>query len=126
MMPGRREWTACSQVGDQQKAPDHYRRSRHRAQTANTPKEKGVREDHHGSTMDCAQPDVKPATAGLGGRIHLAHLGFGRQGDCILQAEGDDRLRRNGEIAVAGKGCTQGSGTAAGQTADEQTDAAGG
>src|SRR5271156_1179836 len=30
-----------------------------------------------------------------GGRIHLAHLGFGGQGDCILQAEGDDRLRRN-------------------------------
>ena len=57
---------------------------------------------------------------------HLAHLGLRRQGKSILQTEGDDRLRRNREIAVAGKRCSQGACTASCQAADEQAHAAGG
>ena len=62
----------------------------------------------------------------LGIRVHLADLGFGRQGECILQPESDDRLRRYGKIAVSGEGCAQSSCPAAGQAADEEADPAGG
>jgi hypothetical protein len=47
----------------QMSAPGDHRWSSHRAQTTNGTQQEGVEEDHHGSTMACAQTDVKRAWA---------------------------------------------------------------
>jgi hypothetical protein len=57
--------------------------------------------------------------------LERAHLGFWRQGECILQTEGHYRFRWDGQIAIAGKGRAQGSGAAAGQATDEQSNPTG-
>ena len=90
---------------------------------ANAANQEGAEEDHHGSTMASAEAMSNRQQLALSG--YLAHLGLGRQGECILQAEGDHRFGRNRQIAVSGKCCAQGSRTASGQAADEQAHTAG-
>ncbi len=68
--------------------------------------------------MASAPADVKPASAS-------GHLGFGLEGKRILQAEGDYRFGRNGQVAVSRERGAQGSRAATCQTTDEQPDAAG-
>jgi hypothetical protein len=52
--------------------------------------------------------------------VERAHLGLGRQGECILETEGDDRFRRDRQIAIASKGRAQGARSTAGQAANQQ------
>ena len=44
----------------QMSSPGNYGRSSHRAQAADATDQQSVEEDHDGSTMASAEPDVKP------------------------------------------------------------------